>query len=145
MSLTEAGEYVFAYTATMLQQLDQHLQQLQTMSKQPIGHIRLSAPPTWSKEVLAPLIAKFLSQYPQMSCSVDCTSVPTNLLSQQVDVAFRHAVLHDEPWVAWPLPSISYQCIASTHLSRSITKPHDLTQVPTFAYAQQQQAVTWCF
>jgi DNA-binding transcriptional LysR family regulator len=93
------------------------------------GTLRLSAPPSISDSLIAPLIGSFQAAYPEVRVSVFITDRLVDQIAEGIDVAFRVGALRDSSLVARKLISYRHQIVASpTYLkTRKAPKtPQDL-------------------
>jgi DNA-binding transcriptional LysR family regulator len=93
------------------------------------GNLRISAPPTISDSLLAPLICRFQETYPDVRIQVLITERVLEPIAEGIDVAFRVGELEDSSLVARRILTYRHQLVASPRYlkGRSMPKrPQDL-------------------
>ena len=106
LSLTEVGEVYYARCQPLLEAVDELEAAIQDRHESPRGHLILTAPQTFGEKSLAPVIAAFLEQYPQVTVALQLTDRFVNLLEEGVDVGVRIGELADSSLVARRLATI---------------------------------------
>jgi DNA-binding transcriptional LysR family regulator len=99
--------------------------QLSTVS----GVLRLSAPPSISDTLLAPLIGAFQASYPEVRVHILVTDRFVDHIAEGVDLVFRLGTLRDSSLVARKLLTYRHQLVASPAYIERVTapeKPQDL-------------------
>ena len=82
------------------------------------GLLRLSAPPSISDTLLAPLIGAFQASYPDVRVQVLVTDRLVDHIGDGVDLVFRLGALRDSSLVARRILTYRHQLVASTSRSR---------------------------
>jgi DNA-binding transcriptional LysR family regulator len=77
------------------------------------GNLRISAPPTISDSLLAPLIIRFQQSYPDVRVQVFTTERILPQIAQGIDLAFRVGKLEDSSLVVRHLLTYRHQLVAS--------------------------------
>jgi DNA-binding transcriptional LysR family regulator len=77
------------------------------------GTLRLSAPPSISDSLIAPLIGSFQETYPEVRVQVFITDRIVDQIAEGIDVAFRVGALKDSTLVARKLLTYRHQVVAS--------------------------------
>src|ERR1700693_2465506 len=77
------------------------------------GELRLSAPPSISDSLLAPLVGAFQASYPNVRVQVFITDRIVDQIAEGVDLAFRVGALKDSTLVARRLLTYRHQVVAS--------------------------------
>jgi DNA-binding transcriptional LysR family regulator len=93
------------------------------------GTLRLSAPPSISDSLLAPLVNAFQTSYPDVRVQIFITERIVDQIAEGVDLAFRVGELEDSSLVARRILTYRHQLVASpAYLEKrtSPVKPHDL-------------------
>ncbi|KIZ33215.1 MULTISPECIES: LysR family transcriptional regulator [Rhodopseudomonas] len=89
VALTEAGELLLAKVAPALGDVDAALQQVRGMSGQPSGRLRINAPAPAVDLVLAPMVASFLMQYPQIELEIVAETALIDIVERGFDAGVR--------------------------------------------------------
>ena len=80
VAITEAGERVYAWAEKILENVEQLLEDVSTTRRIPRGTLRISSSFGFGRHFVAPALARFSDQYPQLSVRLD-------LFDRLVDVA----------------------------------------------------------
>lgn len=88
LSLTEPGAVYFERCKTLLDGLHETEVELRSLSAQPRGTLRISAP-TWYAERLADVLASFRQRYPQIVVDISFEDRICDLVQEGYDLALR--------------------------------------------------------
>lgn len=89
MSLTDAGTLCYEKGGKLLLQMNELEQEMLSLNDTPTGVLRISMPLMIGERILAPAIAKFLAQFPDINLELDFSHHPQDLIEQDYDVVFR--------------------------------------------------------
>lgn len=89
LSLTEAGQAYADRMRGILESFDDLTTELQNAATAPRGRIRLTAPLSFGTVRLAPVLARFAREYPEISLEVQFTDRIVNLVEEGFDAAVR--------------------------------------------------------
>ena len=132
LTLTENGARYYAQAAELLSNLDNLEDQLRDDKKKPRGSIRLTAPIPFASRILIPVLARFFSEYPEISIDLDLNDSPQDVIAERFDIAIRASdSFDDSTLIAQNLFENNLWLIASPdYLSRTGTPktPEDLEQ-----------------
>ena len=113
------------------------------------GELRLSAPPSISDSLLAPLVGAFQATYPNVRVQVFITDRIVDQIAEGVDLAFRvDPQLKDSSLVARKILTYRHQLLASpAYLAgcKAPGEPQDLLQHRLLAFSFWKPANTWNF
>jgi DNA-binding transcriptional LysR family regulator len=112
------------------------------------GNLRLSAPPSISDSLLAPLVGAFQDSYPNVRVQVFITERVVDHIAEGVDISFRVGELGDSSLVARRILSYRHQLVASPAYLRkrkAPVKPQDLQQHRLLAFSFWKPQNTWRF
>jgi DNA-binding transcriptional LysR family regulator len=73
----------------LLDDFDAALESINAFRDSPAGHLRLTAPPPVAKFVLAPVLARFLAQYPEITIDIAVETRLTDIVAGRYDAGFR--------------------------------------------------------
>lgn len=119
VSPTEAGELYYETCQQVLNQFAVCKSELERMKDAPEGVIKVSAPYALGRQVIAPILADFRSEYPNVDIRLDVTDRSVNLVDEKVDLAIRQGTLPDSSWVMRPLvPDHRVTCANPTYLDQ---------------------------
>jgi DNA-binding transcriptional LysR family regulator len=112
------------------------------------GQLRLSAPPSISDTLVAPLISAFQKAHPNVSVQVFVTDRMIDHVGENVDLTFRLGPLKDSSLVAVKVLTYRHQLVASPdYLAQRPPPllPQDLLQHRLFAFSHWQPVNSWSF
>ncbi|CUH88876.1 D-malate degradation protein R [Phaeobacter sp. CECT 5382] len=95
IALTNEGRMFYARVAEMLRSAENGLNELNALSLEPVGALRVSMPAFMSSSSLATAMAEFVRRHPQVALSVCFTDGRTDLLEDGYDVNIRAGWLDD--------------------------------------------------
>jgi DNA-binding transcriptional LysR family regulator len=114
----------------------------------PRGDVSVSAPIALGRLYLQPVVAEFLTAFPEVDVQLGLQDRAVNLLEEHVDVALRIGSLADSSLIAVRIGEICrVACASPAYLkSRGIPKaPDDLSRHDCISYAPLQSPTTWRF
>lgn len=124
-SLTEIGQAYLDQCRLILEQVRAAESCTQVLRAGPRGKLRINAPVTFGSLLLAPALAHFLEQYPEVQAELTLNDRVVDLVEERVDVAIRIGTLADSGLVARPLkPYGMVICAAPAYLQRHGTPQH---------------------
>jgi DNA-binding transcriptional LysR family regulator len=112
------------------------------------GKLRLSAPPSVSDSLLAPLINGFQIQYPDVRVQVLIAERAVDHITDGVDLIFRIGQLRDSVLVGRKLLSYRHQLLASRAYLKKfppIRHPQDLLKHRLLSFARWKPRDRWLF
>ena len=112
------------------------------------GVLRLSAPPSISDSLLAPLVGAFQSSYPNVRVQIFVTERIVDQIAEGVDLSFRVGELEDSSLVARRILSYRHQLVVSpAYLGkrRPPRTPQDLLSHRLLAFSFWKPENTWHF
>jgi DNA-binding transcriptional LysR family regulator len=86
---TEAGERMLRQLRPLLDGFDAAIESVNAFRDRPAGHLRLTAPPPVAKFTLAPILARFLSKYPEITLEISVDAGLTDIVAGRFDAGFR--------------------------------------------------------
>jgi DNA-binding transcriptional LysR family regulator len=86
---TEAGERLLARLRPLLDDFDAALDSINAFRDKPAGLLRLTVPPPVASFMLAPLLARFLAQYPAISLEISADPALTDIVASRFDAGIR--------------------------------------------------------
>ncbi len=112
------------------------------------GVLRLSAPPSISDTLLAPLLGTFQASYPNVRVQVLVTDRFVDLIAEGIDLVFRLGALRDSSLVARKILTFRHQLVASpAYLERvkAPRSPRDLLDHKLLAFSHWRPDNSWTF
>jgi DNA-binding transcriptional LysR family regulator len=110
------------------------------------GTLRLSAPPSISENLLAPLISAFRAAYPAVEVQMLVADRHVDHISDGIDLALRLGPFTDSSLVTRPLLRYRHRLVASPDYlegQSAPTHPNELSDHPLFAFAYRSQQHRW--
>jgi DNA-binding transcriptional LysR family regulator len=80
---------MLAQLRPLLDGFDAALESINAFRDKPTGHLRLTAPAPVAKLVLAPMLARFLAQYPEITIEISVEDRLTDIVAERYDAGFR--------------------------------------------------------
>ena len=119
LSLTEVGEAYFEHCDRILDELARADSTIGSLHQTPRGKLRFSAPVAFSTLHVAPALADFMLQYPELSVDMTISDRLVNLVDEGYDLALRIAPVPGGNLVARRLAPIRRKiCASPAYLSR---------------------------
>jgi DNA-binding transcriptional LysR family regulator len=112
------------------------------------GMLRLSAPPSISDTLLAPLVGAFQASYPDVRVQILVTDRFVDHIAEGVDLVFRLGPLKDSSLVARKLLTYRHQLVASPAYIDRVKPPQtprDLLEHRLFAFEHWHPEYRWNF
>jgi DNA-binding transcriptional LysR family regulator len=144
--LTEAGQRLVDDTRASFEQIEHSFAQVRDLAGVPSGLLRVTAPVAFARQQLAPRLADFLREYPEVRIELDMSDRLSSLATEGFDLAIRHTARPPDTHVAWTLCSTHSVLVASkTYLRRAGTPktPADLQDHNCLHYLRAQDTPTW--
>lgn len=144
---TPEGGVFFERCVELLADIDDAEQGVMVQA-QPRGTIRVSASIPFGRQVLTPLLARFLALYPKIRVELVFTDQVVNLLQERTDVAIRHGELDSSRLMARMLGASTRVVVASPDYIQAHGQPRapaELMQHNRLDYGYMRAAKGWPF
>ena len=129
VSLTEGGQLYFARCRDLVNGLEMAELEVTRMQSIPRGLVRVTAPTSYGETHLAPLLTKFLAQYPQVDLDLILTNQRLDLIETGIDLAIRLGSLDDSTLTARRLADRQlYVCASRAYLEQR-GEPYTLSEL----------------
>jgi DNA-binding transcriptional LysR family regulator len=148
LGLTEPGAGYLASIRRILADLDEAEQVAAGATGTPQGHLRLTAPATFGRMHLMPVLTDFLREQPKLTASLVTLDRVANLIEEGFDLALRIAQLPDSTIVARRIGSVRRLLVASPdYLGRRgmPLEPSDLAGHDLIAFEDLFDRTVWRF
>ena len=89
VAATTAGEHLLERLQPLLEDYQAALESLNDFRDKPAGTIRLTVPPPVADFVLAPIVARFLAQYPQIQLDISIDRAFVDIVAARFDAGIR--------------------------------------------------------
>jgi DNA-binding transcriptional LysR family regulator len=100
---TDAGERLLAQLRPALRDLNAALDSVGAFRETPAGLLRVTVPPPVAKLTLAPLLARFLAEYPHISLELSSDAAMVDIVANNFDAGIRPDDRVDRDMIAVPL------------------------------------------
>lgn len=120
LALTEEGQRYLDHCRDILARIDREEAALRDDPDTPSGTVRVTAPETFGRYHLAPLVNRFLQTHPAMRIQLVLDDRPLNLVEAGLDLALRIGQLPDSSLVARRLGTMpTVLCASPDYLASS--------------------------
>ncbi|MDF0729451.1 LysR family transcriptional regulator [Pseudomonas entomophila] len=146
MQVSEAGRVFLDEARQALEQVRRAYERVESLQQAPSGLLRVSAPMTLGASLVAPLVARFLREQPQVRIELVLSNSVVDLMAEGFDVAFRIGELGDVDLIAKPLrPYRMVLCAAPDYLREQGCPqvPADLAEHRLLAHSTWTNRFTW--
>lgn len=146
MHVTEAGRVFYEESRQALDQVRKAYERVESLQQAPSGLLRISAPMTLGSSLLAPLVAGFLTEHPDVRVDLVLSNSVVDLMAEGFDAALRIGNLGDADLVAKALrPYRMVICAAPGYLDRHgrPAVPADLAGHRLLAHSTWTNRFTW--
>jgi len=146
-SMTAEGEFLYRHAVQILAQMSEIQERLTPQRRAVSGQIRVTAPVALGRRRIAPLLADFHKEYPDLTVQLHLTDVMMDLVEAGMDLAIRFGHTHDSSYVSKPIAQ-NYRvlCASPAYVSRygMPRQPADLASHRCIQIGQQA-AAEWVF
>jgi DNA-binding transcriptional LysR family regulator len=148
LKLTEAGELYFREVSRLLGDLRAVEEQLEQVTGQASGELRIVAPMSFGQRRLAPVVVRFALMHPKLRVTLRLEDRETDIVAEGIDLAVRIAYPSDSSLVSRPIASVPrYFCASPGYLARRGTPqaPRDLLRHDCLHYNVISEREEWTF
>lgn len=148
LSLTDTGRAFHDRAVQLLADLEEAEAAVAAHAVAPRGTLRLTCPITFGERHLAPAIAGFSAEHPQLRFDVDLSDRAVDLVEEGYDLAVRIGAVGSPALIARPIGRTQLVCCASpAYVSRygAPATPEDLAGHRCLSYAYLAQRDLWRF
>lgn len=146
LALTDAGQKLSGRATRLLADGEAAENEALAQSVTPRGLVRFAVPMTFGIRAVAPILPRFLEQYPDVSIDLHLGDAMVDLIGEGFDAGLRIASLPDSSLLARRLcPMPRYTVAAPAYLKRygRPTHPMHLAQHKCLGYAYLSTAGVW--
>ncbi len=119
-SLTEIGRKYCEHCRQILADIQAAESGAEAMRATPRGTLKITAPVSFGTQRLAPAIADYLAQYPEVSVDLNLNDRVVDLVDEGYDIAIRVGGLNDSSLIARPLKPYRMRiCASPDYLARA--------------------------
>lgn len=146
MHLTEQGNFYYERCRRLLDELEETEQLVRNNARTLSGTIRVAAPVSFGVAHLAPAVAEFMFQNPEIIVDIKMSDRRIDLIDEGIDVGIRIGQLEDSSLQARKLScSRHVVCASPDFLKRhgSPEHPADLATLPALCYSNAPRPNQW--
>lgn len=147
VTLTDVGRVFHQRCARILEELEDAELAVSNLQNHARGTLRISAPMSFGVRYVAPVVASFMRQHPELTVDIDFSDRRVDLVEEGFDVAVRIGRLADSSFVARKLAESQTVIVASEAYleARGVPRtPYELREHACLRYAYQSGgAQTW--
>lgn len=129
LNLTEAGARFLESTRHVLTALDEAERSAAGATAIPSGHLRVTAPLTFGRMHLMPVLAGFLRSQPRVTATLVTLDRIANLIEEGFDIAIRIAQLPESTLIARRIGEVRRVLVASPAYLERCGVPHEPTDL----------------
>ena len=148
VGLTEAGQQLVNDMLPAFGRISESYTAVKDLVGTPRGLVRVTAPVALGRQHLAPCVAAFLKQFPEIQIELELTDRFVNLANEGFDLAIRHTHTPPETHVAWVLCETRSVLMASPAYlaARGVpTHPSELSAHDCLLYLGGGHSANWTF
>jgi DNA-binding transcriptional LysR family regulator len=148
VGLTEAGQQLVNDMLPAFGRISESYTAVKDLVGTPRGLVRVTAPVALGRQHLAPCVAAFLKQFPEIQIELELTDRFVNLANEGFDLAIRHTNTPPETHVAWVLCETRSVLMASPAYlaARGVpTHPSELSTHDCLLYLGGGHSANWTF
>ena len=123
LALTEAGQRYYDQALPLLEEFEEMVDSVTGEQSSPRGLLRISVPVTFGEMSLAPLIPKFLKQYPDIGVDLQLSDKMIDMLEEAIDVVIRIGGVDDSSLIAKHIQTLPLVLCASPDYIQSRGRP----------------------
>ena len=144
---TAAGQAFYEEAKSILMQAENAYLRVQDKDSTPKGRLRITAPVDFGTTDVAPLIARFQADFPQVVCDLILSDDILDMVEQRIDLAFRIGWLSDSSNLARKLLDFEAIAVCSPETARDwqISAPEMLVDKPFVNSTAIAPGTTWQF
>ena len=148
LGLTQAGRRLSQRARAVYDAADSARRSLASATRQQLGGtLRVTSVPMFANSVLAPLLARFQREHPELCIELRLTSRPLDLLREDVDVAFRMTAKPPQDWIAQPVLPFLVRAYAAPGTGLPLARAQDLAGARCLIFGSPSgpQTLRWRF
>ncbi|WP_204259667.1 LysR family transcriptional regulator [Lichenicola cladoniae] len=148
LELTPAGRSYVTSAKAILEQLNEAERTAAGEYREPRGDLTVTAPIMFGRMHVLPIVAGFLSAFPDVAVELVLTDRLTRFVDDQVDVALRIGALPDSGLIATRLGTVRRLiCASPDYLAThgAPTTPDDLARHSVISFRTVSSATIWTF
>ena len=148
LTLTEEGRDYAQRCRQILLEVEDAENALTQRQSTPRGKIRITAPVTFGRLHLGPIINEFLATYPETEVELLLLDRIVDLIEEGMDIALRIGPLPDSMLIAKPISHVHYKVCASPSYIKKVgvpVEPYELLQHRCIRLTALKSHAEWSF
>ena len=148
LALTDQGQRFYSHCQEILGHLETATLSFACGQEQIAGPLRVTAPVSYGRLCIAPLVGPFLQRYPEVRIDLRLSDYNEDLLKENIDLAIRIGAVKSEGLVAMSLGTSTrrvYAAPAYLDLHGLPREPDDLTSHNCIGFTLLEHYDTWHF
>ncbi|MCJ2086428.1 LysR family transcriptional regulator [Methylobacterium sp. E-005] len=148
VTLTDQGQKYYDRTKLLIEGLDDADNELTTSASKISGSIRVSAPSTFGRLHVVPLVPELLSLYPELRVDLILSDTVRDMLADRVDLAIRIGSVEQLDVIVKRISATSLVCAGSRGYFEKHGRPlepTDLVDHNCLVYGGMHEAADWPF
>ncbi len=148
VSLTEVGQAYLDRARRIVGDVEEAEAAISSVANAPKGHLRITAPSTFSYRHIAPHLPLFRTRYPEVEVEMIVSDNELDLVENNIDLAIRIALLKDSSLIARKLASNHRAMVASpSYLEKkgNPSHPNDLAKHDIISFRPGSSYNEWHF
>lgn len=129
LTLTETGDGYFKRVVDILSLVEEAEDFVNRRNTKPRGHLKITAPTSFSRRHVAPHLPNFLNRYPEIDLDFRITDDFVDIIRENFDVAIRIGELEDSSLVAKKLANEHRILCAAPAYLQAFDSPKDLADL----------------
>ncbi|WP_081075372.1 LysR family transcriptional regulator [Burkholderia anthina] len=126
ISITEDGQYFYANSVRLLNELQNVREELGDSRRTARGRVRVNLPTVMATNIVAPALPDFFSSHPDVEVDLGLTDRAVNIVGEGVDCVVRVGPIDDSDFVARRIGSFVDLTCASPGYLEKYGEPHTL-------------------
>jgi len=129
VALTEAGQTFLHHCQRLQDGREEALRAVVDLTSEPKGLLRMTCAVAYGERFIAPLVTRFMDEYPQLRVDIELTNNTLDLVHEGMDLAIRLGRLQESRLVATRVaPRRMYLCASPSYIER-YGRPHSLSEL----------------
>lgn len=140
LKLTEPGRMLFEKCSPLLNEMKRTLELISESSDEIKGSIKVTVPEDIGSELMGPIIAEFLTLYPQIRFTILSSNKVIDLIEESVDVAVRIGKVKDSTMIQKKIGNMHVGFYVSPNFLKknSFLKITDLESIPFLCFLPRE-------
>ncbi|MDH3741922.1 MAG: LysR family transcriptional regulator [Hyphomicrobiales bacterium] len=148
LRLTDAGSEYYQRCLAILGDIEEAESAVANRHSEISGPIRISAPDTFGRFRVMPLLWDFLARYPKVELDISLDDKRADIVKEGVDLAIRSAISFDPTWITRKLCDVKRVLVASPKYLNQFGSPvsiEDLKRHDCIIYSLASTGQIWDF